>query len=138
MAQTGYTTIQLYASGVAGAVPLASNLTNNDSGLEIAINYADNKLFYKNGTGTVVGFSLAGAGSSANTQVLYNNAGVLTGSANFTYDGASVKANRFLDGFVSLTASGTQLVLTPSSAPNYLVTGSGSQAIQLPNATWWH
>ena len=44
-------------------------------------------------------------------------------------------ANSFLGGFTSVTASGTQIVLTASSTPNYVVTGSGGQTIKLPDAT---
>lgn len=43
MAQTGYTPIQLYRSATPGAVPSAGNLSDG----ELAINYADGKLFYK-------------------------------------------------------------------------------------------
>lgn len=46
-----------------------------------------------------------------------------------------VSANRFTEGFTSVAASGTQIVLTLSSTPSYLVTGSGGQTIKLPDAT---
>ena len=47
----------------------------------------------------------------------------------------NITANSFIEGFASVTASGTQLTLTVASVPSYLVTGSGGQVIQLPNAT---
>jgi len=53
MAQTGYTPILIYASGTATNVPLAANLTSSASGAELALNYADGKLYYKNGSGVV-------------------------------------------------------------------------------------
>jgi hypothetical protein len=53
MAQTGYTPILIYASGTATNVPLAANLTSSASGAELALNYADGRLFYKNGAGVV-------------------------------------------------------------------------------------
>jgi hypothetical protein len=53
MAQTGYTPILIYASGTATNVPLAANLTSSASGAELALNYADGKLYYKNSSGTV-------------------------------------------------------------------------------------
>jgi hypothetical protein len=53
MAQTGYTPILNYASGTASAVPLAANLTSSASGAELALNYADGKLFYKDSGGVV-------------------------------------------------------------------------------------
>jgi len=43
--------------------------------------------------------------------------------------------NNVFDGFSSIAASGTQVVLTVASVPSYLVTGSGGQTIKLPNAT---
>ena len=53
MAQTGYTPILTYASGTATNVPLAANLTSSALGAELALNYADGKLYYKNSSGTV-------------------------------------------------------------------------------------
>ena len=53
MAQTNYTPILLYASGTATNVPLAANLTSSASGAELALNYADGKLYYKNSAGVV-------------------------------------------------------------------------------------
>jgi hypothetical protein len=49
MAQTGYTTVQLYRSTTASAVPSAGNLTDG----ELAINTTDEKLYFKNAGGTV-------------------------------------------------------------------------------------
>jgi hypothetical protein len=53
MAQSGYTPILIYASGTASNTPSAGNLTTGASGAELAINYADGKLFYKDGSGVV-------------------------------------------------------------------------------------
>ena len=53
MAQSGYTPILIYASGTTTNVPLAANLTSSSSGAELALNYTDGKLFYKDNTGTV-------------------------------------------------------------------------------------
>jgi len=49
MAQTNYTPIYLYNSGTASNVPLAANLGAG----ELAINYADGKLFYKDGSSAI-------------------------------------------------------------------------------------
>jgi hypothetical protein len=49
MAQTGYTPIQLYSSSTTSAVPLAANLAAG----ELAINTTDEKLYFKNASGTV-------------------------------------------------------------------------------------
>lgn len=53
MSQTGYTPILIYASGTTTNVPLAANLTSSASGAELALNYADGKLFYKDNLGAV-------------------------------------------------------------------------------------
>jgi hypothetical protein len=53
MAQTGYTPILIYASGTTTNVPLNTNLISSSSGAELALNYADGKLFYKDSGGVV-------------------------------------------------------------------------------------
>ena len=65
MAAAGYTPILLYASGTATNVPLAANLTSTATGAELALNYADGKLFYKDSGGVVQ--LLASKASSANS-----------------------------------------------------------------------
>ena len=47
----------------------------------------------------------------------------------------NISANAFFAGFTSVAASGSTITLTVASTPVYLVTGSGGQVIQLPNAT---
>jgi hypothetical protein len=47
----------------------------------------------------------------------------------------NITANSIIEGFTSVAASGTQITLTVASTPSFLVTGSGGQVIQLPNAT---
>jgi hypothetical protein len=49
MAQTGFTPIQLYYSPTASAVPSAGNLLAG----ELALNIADEKLYFKNAAGAV-------------------------------------------------------------------------------------
>ena len=53
MAASGYTPILIYGSSTASNVPLAANLTTSASGVELAINAADGKLFYKDSGGVV-------------------------------------------------------------------------------------
>ena len=48
---------------------------------------------------------------------------------------ANTFANATFNGFTSVAASGSLITLIAASTPNYLVTGSGGQVIQLPNAT---
>lgn len=91
MAQAGYTPIQLYLSTTASAVPSAGNLANG----ELAINITDGKLFYKDNGGVVQVLATKGAGTigGSTTQVQYNNAGALAGSANLTFNGTTLTAN---------------------------------------------
>ena len=92
MAQSGYTPILIYASGTATNVPLAANMTSSASGAELALNYADGKLFYKDSGGVVQVLATKGAGTigGSNTQVQYNSSGALAGSANMTFDGTKL------------------------------------------------
>jgi hypothetical protein len=82
MAQTGYTPILIYASGTATNVPLAANMTSSASGAELALNYADGKLYYKNSSGTVTllastagasGDVVGPASATANGIALFNS-----------------------------------------------------------------
>lgn len=47
----------------------------------------------------------------------------------------NISVNSISEGYVNVAAAGTTTVLTAASAPNYVVTGSGGQTYQLPNAT---
>jgi hypothetical protein len=53
MPQSGFTPILIYGSPTASNVPSASDLTTNADGVELALNYTDGKLFYKDNGGTV-------------------------------------------------------------------------------------
>jgi hypothetical protein len=88
MAQTNYTPISLYYSTTASAVPTAANLVQG----ELAINTNDGKLYYEDSSGVVRVLASKSTGSigGSTTQVQYNNAGSLAGSANFVFDGTNV------------------------------------------------
>jgi hypothetical protein len=88
MAATNFTPISLYYSSTASAVPTAGNLVAG----ELALNNNDGKLFYKDSAGVVQTLATKATGSigGSNTQVQYNNNGVLGGSANFVFDGTNV------------------------------------------------
>ncbi len=89
MAQAGYTPIQLYYSTTVSQAPTAGNLVNG----ELAINITDGKLFYKDNSNVVQTLATKGTGTigGATTQIQFNNAGALGGSANFTWDGSNVQ-----------------------------------------------
>lgn len=48
---------------------------------------------------------------------------------------ANITVNCLFEGYSTVAASGTTIVLTAASAQNYQITGSGGQVIRLPNAT---
>lgn len=113
MAQTGYTPILIYASGTTGNTPLAANLTSTSAGAELALNYFDGKLFYKDASGVVQ--TLAGKGGSgvvagSNTQIQFNNNGVFGASSSLTWDGsyltvASIKDSALTSGRVTFAGA---------------------------------
>ena len=85
-------------------------------------------------SGTTGAVTLAGTLNVAN-----GGTGVTTssGASSVVLRDASqnVTANNFFNGFTSAAASGTQITLTAASSPSYVITGSGGQIIQLPDAT---
>lgn len=111
MAATGYTPILIYASATPGNTPLAANLTSDaTNGAELALNYADGKLFYKDSGGTVK--VLAGSGGSgvvagSNTQIQFNNSGVFGASANLTWNGSTLAVTGNLTATTDSTFSST-------------------------------
>jgi len=128
MSQTGYTPILSYASGTASAVPSASNLTSSASGAELAVNYADGKLFYKDSGGVVQVMASKATGSigGATTQVQFNNAGALGGSASLTWNGTVLTSSGFagpLNGTVGATTPSTGAFTTLSASST--VSGTG-------------
>jgi hypothetical protein len=73
-------------------------LTTSANGVELALNYTDGKLFYKDNGGVVQ--VLAGKGGSgvvagSNTQLQFNNSGVFGASANLTWSGTVLSTTGF-------------------------------------------
>jgi len=98
MAATGFTPILLYASGTATNVPSASNLTNSTNGAELAINYADGKLFYKDGSGNVQTIASKAAASGT-----FSSVTITGGTINGTTIGATTAST---GAFTTLSATG--------------------------------
>jgi len=69
MAQTGYTPILIYASGTTGNIPSSSNLTSMSTGAELALNYYDGILFYKDVSGNVQTLASKAAASGTFTSL---------------------------------------------------------------------
>lgn len=112
MAASGFTPIQLYYSSTSTNVPLAANLAAG----ELAINTNDGKLFYKDSGGTVQTLASKATGSigGSNTQVQFNNSGVLGGSANFTWNGSTVAITGALTATADSAFSSTGALQIPS------------------------
>ncbi len=91
MAQTGKQTNLLYGSVTPGAVPAADRLTTNAGGVEIALNAADGKLFFKDTAGIVRLIAdvnaVAGGGNANITGGVINGVNIgstVPGSGKFT------------------------------------------------------
>ena len=129
MAATNYTPIYLYNSGTATNVPVNSNLGNG----ELAINYTDGKLFYKDNTGTVQviatkatsALSIPVSATQGGTGVANNVASTITISGSFG---------------TTLTVTGTTAVTLPTSgtllstASVVTISQGGTNATATPTA----
>ena len=122
MAQSGYTPILIYASGTATNVPLAANLTSTASGAELALNYADGKLYFKNSSGVV---TLLASSATAGSVVTTFSAGTTGLTPNTATSGAITLAGTLgtANGGTNLTSftSGGAVYATSTSA---LTTGT--------------
>ena len=153
MAQSGYTPILIYGSGTSSNVPLAANLTSNSNGAELALNYADGKLYFKNTSGVVTllassaattpvttfsagttgltpSSATSGAVTLAGTLVVGNGG---TGQTAFTagqiqYGAFSTSANLFYDSANVRLGVGTN---TPAVTASFI----GTDAIRIPSGT---
>jgi hypothetical protein len=118
---------------------------------------ANNTTYYtiadQSGSNWEVGYGTVGSGGTtlARTTVLASsNSGSLVNFSSGTQDvwcdypakkavyqdtNSNVSVNCLFEGFTSQAQSGTTIVLTASSVQNWVITGSGGQTIQLPNAT---
>ena len=122
MAQSGYTPLLIYGSGTASNVPLAANLTSSASGAELALNYADGKLYFKNSSGVVTLLASSTATGGSFTSITDSGNLTFTGTGNRItgdFSNATV-ANRVL--FQSSTTNGITVV---GLIPNGTATSSG-------------
>jgi hypothetical protein len=105
MSASGFTPIQLYRSATPGATPSAGNLTDG----ELAVNTADEKLFFKNSSGSVVSMAVSAAGTvtsvaaSGGTTGLTFSGSPITTSGTLTLSGTLAVAN----GGTGATTAGT-------------------------------
>lgn len=134
MSATGFTPILIYASGTATNVPLAANLTSSASGAELALNYADGKLYYKDSGGVVQVLATKSSAISpiTNNGVVYINGSgqATTGSALTFTSTAGLTSNGFTasvnDNLLSVDSS-----FTKSSGSYVYLQGSASGGLVL-------
>lgn len=115
MAQSGYTPILIYGSGTASNIPLAADLTSSSSGVELALNYADGKLYFKNSSGVVT--LLAQSASASPVTSFQTSLGGLTPSTSTT--GAITLA-----GTLNTSSGGTGLTSFTAGDLPYYATGT--------------
>jgi len=124
-----YSTAAVVWGGITGTL-------SNQTDLQTALNTKQANL---SGTGFVK--SSAGIISYDTNTYLTSSSAITTyvpytgASGNVNLGTNNINANNFLNAFSNITASGTQVVLTVSSAPEIVVNGSGGQTIKLPDAT---
>jgi hypothetical protein len=121
MAQSGFTPISLYYSTTASAAPIAGNLVNG----ELAININDGKLYYKDSGGSVQVLATKSTGTigGSNTQVQFNNSGVLGGSANFTWNGTTLAVTGAVTATADSAFTSTGALQLPSGTTGQQPTG---------------
>jgi hypothetical protein len=136
---TGFTRSTLTAgSGIAitnGAGSISIAATNSGTVTSVAVSGGTTGL-------TTSGGPITGAGTItiAGTLAVANGGTGVTSSSGANSvvlrdSNQNIAVNSVVQNFTTITASGTPVVLTVSSSPSYLVSGSGGQTIQLPNAT---
>ena len=148
MAQAGFTPISLYYSTTAATAPTAGNLVSG----ELALNITDGKLYFKNNSGVVTllaGISGAGPAAGSNTQVQFNNSGVLGASAGLTFNGTDLATTgRYIVNNAGSSAgitdislgalSGGSFLNTPTGTTGYLaVAGNAAQAYTSTSHLWY-
>jgi len=120
MSQSGYTPILIYASGSTGNTPSATNLTSSASGAELALNYFDGKLFYKDASGNV---QVLASKAATSTTISFGTTGLTPSTAStgaITVAGTLITSNGGT-GLTSFTANG----VVYASSTSALATGSG-------------
>lgn len=134
MAASGYTPILIYASGTATNVPLAANMTSGASGAELALNYSDGKLYYKNASNVVTlladaskvtpvtTFSAGTTGFTPSTATT----GAITLSGTLVTSNGGTGLSSYTAGDIAYYASGTALSKLAIGTSGYVMTSSGT------------
>jgi len=134
MSQSGYTPILIYASGTTGNTPSAANLTSGSTGAELAINYYDGKLFYKDNSGNVQVLA-SKAGNINVSSISFGTTGLTPNTATtgaVTVAGTLVTSNggtglsSYTAGDLPYYASGTALSKLGIGTNGQILTSTGS------------
>ena len=118
---------------LAGATTSGQYLRGNGSDVVMsAIQASDVPTLNQNTTGTAANVTGTVAVANGGTGVT-----VSSGANSVVLRDASqnITANAYINNLSTIAASGASVVLTIASAPVAVITGSGGQVIQLPNAT---
>lgn len=123
MAQSGYTPILIYGSSTPSNTPSAVNLATDARGVELAVNAADGKLFYKDTGGTVQVLATKDGASGT-----FSNVTITGGTINGTLiGGSSPAAGTFTSlSATSLTGLTTALSVAQGGTGTTTSTGTGS------------
>ena len=122
MPQTGFTPIQLYRSSTSSNTPSASDLQDG----ELAINTADEKLFFKNSSGVVKEIGSSGGST-----------GDVAGPASAT-DGAIVAFDGTTGKLVKSAplTSGNVVIGNGTGAPNFVAPGTVGNVLKNVGGNW--
>jgi hypothetical protein len=133
MSQSGFQPILIYASGTSGNTPAAANLQSTSNGAELAINYVDGKLFYKDGSGVVQTIATK---SAANGNITWGSANQIpyqTAANTTSFITAPTIANTVLQwttsGFVWANVSASGGSSASSNTANNIANGAANQLL---------
>ena len=133
MAATGYTPISLYYSTTASTAPLAANLVAG----ELALNTLDEKLYFKNSSGTVKLLASNTSSSATVSSVAQSFTGGLisVGGSPITTSGTLALTVAGTSGGIPYFSSGTTWATSAALAASAIVLGGGAGAAPATTTT---
>jgi hypothetical protein len=133
MAQAGYTPISLYYSTTASAVPVNTNLVAG----ELALNNLDEKLYFKNSSGTVklLASSTSATGSVSSVAQTFTGGLISVTGSPITTSGTLALTVAGTSGGVPYFSSASSWATSAALAANALVIGGGAGAAPATTTT---